>query len=149
MRARHHESNVLYDFGDRRLESADCIVRVRSTDAGGVLTFKGPKSIASGVRSREEIETTVADPSVLATVLDRLGLMPAFRYEKYREVWQWNGQEIVLDETPIGVFLEIEGDTEGIHAAAAALGFMPGEFIPDTYVGLFFAGGGSGDMLFR
>ena len=57
--------------------------------------------------------------------------------------------EIVLDETPIGTFLEIEGAPERIHAAAAALGRRPDEFIEDSYAALFFAAGGTGDMLFR
>jgi adenylate cyclase, class 2 len=148
VRRRHHESNVLYDFFDGRLRATDSVVRIRSTEAPGVLTFKGPKSVVGGVRSREEIETVVEDVSALSTILARLGLVPAFRYEKYREVWSWKGLEIVVDEMPIGVFLEVEGDEEGIQQAAAALGFSAADFIAESYMGLFLAGGGLGDMLF-
>ena len=45
-------------------------------------------------------------------------------------------------------FLEIEGDPAGIHAAASALGFGPGDYVTDSYVGLFLAAGGQGDMVF-
>ena len=53
-----------------------------------------------------------------------------------------------MDETPIGIFLEIEGDAEGIHAVAAELGFSPSDYVTESYVGLFFAEGGQGDMVF-
>ncbi len=120
-------------------------MRIRSTEAPGVLTFKGPKSVVGGVRSREEIETVVEDVSALSTVLARLGLVPAFRYEKYREVVAleagWRSSSTRL---PIGVFLEIEGDEEGIHEAATALGFTPADFIARPTWGSFSLGGGSG-----
>ncbi len=54
----------------------------------------------------------------------------------------------MLDETPIGIFLEIEGDAAGIHAAATALGFGPEDYLTDSYAALFRASGGTGDMLF-
>ena len=54
----------------------------------------------------------------------------------------------MVDETPIGDFLEIEGDADGIHRAAAALGFAPADYVTDSYVTLFFAAGRQGDMVF-
>jgi adenylate cyclase class 2 len=149
LRERHHESNVLFDFADGRLRRAGSVVRLRSAGGENVVTFKGPKTVLGGVRSREEIETSVADGRLLALLFDRLGLVPTFRYEKYREVWEWSGQKVLIDETPIGVFVEIEGDEAGIRSTAKALGFGESEFVPDTYVGLFLAGGGQGDMVFR
>jgi adenylate cyclase, class 2 len=114
-----------------------------------VLTFKGPRRVEDGLRTREEIETTVGDAAALQAVLERLGYRPGFRYEKYRETYAWGGQEIVLDETPIGTFFEIEGDVAGIHAAARALGYGPNDYVSDSYAALFFASGGQGDMVFR
>ena len=124
------------------------MLRLRETPHGGVLTFKGPREIESGVKSREERETSVADPGEARAILERLGYRPLFRYQKYRESWTHRGQEIEVDETPIGDFLEIEGDAEGIRAVAAELGFSPPDFLAESYVGLFFAGGGRGDMVF-
>jgi len=121
---------------------------LRRVPEGGVVTHKGPRLFEAGLKSREERETAVADPDVLQDILERLGLRPVFRYQKYREAYEWRGQEIVVDETPIGTFLEIEGDPEGIRAAASALGFGPGDYVTDSYVGLFLAAGGQGDMVF-
>ncbi len=70
------------------------------------------------MKSREERETAVDAPGELRAILRNLGYKPVFRYQKYRETWTHRGQEIEVDETPIGIFLEIEGDAEGIHAVA-------------------------------
>ena len=148
VRARHLEDNVLLDDGKRSLRRRGHVLRLRRTPGEAVLTFKGPGQGRPGVKTREEIETAVADPDAAAVVLERLGYRPTFRYQKFREVYRWRDQEIVIDETPIGTFLEIEGDVAGIHAAAAALGFAPSDFMTDSYVALFFASGGRGDMVF-
>jgi adenylate cyclase class 2 len=113
------------------------------------MTFKGPRSEAGGIKTREEIEVVVADPAAAEAILACLGFRGVFRYQKYRESYVWKDVEIVVDETPIGTFLEIEGTPAAIHAASAALDRRPEEFITASYSGLFFASGGTGDMLFR
>jgi adenylate cyclase class 2 len=148
VRERHFEDNVLYDDGYGSLRSAGTVLRLRTTPHGGVLTFKGPREDRDGLKSREERETGVEDPGALRAILERLGYRPLFRYQKYRETWRHRGQEIEVDETPIGAFLEIEGDGAGIHAVAAELGFSRADYVLDSYVGLFFASGGKGDMVF-
>ena len=147
-RARHIEDNLLFDFEERVLRGRGHVLRLRETPAGAVLTFKGPYRVEDGCKSREEIEAGSPDGSALRAILHRLDFVPVFRYQKYREAYAWKGQEIVLDETPIGIFLEIEGDAAGIHAAAAALGFSAKDYLTDSYAALFRAAGGSGDMLF-
>ncbi len=147
-RERHLEDNLLFDDGSASLRDRGTVLRLRRTPHAGVLTFKGPRVVDEGVKSREERETTIDDPVELEAILSRLGYRPVFRYQKYRESWTHLGQEIELDETPIGCFLEIEGDREGIDAVAAALGFSPKDYLSESYVGLFFASGGTGDMVF-
>jgi adenylate cyclase, class 2 len=84
----------------------------------------------------------------MQAVLRGLGFRPSFRYQKYRETWSHAGLEIVVDETPIGVFLELEGEPETIHRVAEALGYGQDDYVLDSYVSLFVAGGGTGDMVF-
>jgi adenylate cyclase class 2 len=148
VRARHLEDNVLFDDAASSLAAAGCLLRVRRAEADGVLTWKGPRRDREGVKTRREVETTVGDPDALRAILEALGFRPVFRYQKYREVYRWKDVEIVLDETPIGSFLEIEGELAGIHAAAAALGYAPRDYIRDSYGALFAAAGGRGDMVF-
>jgi adenylate cyclase class 2 len=147
-RSRHLEDNLLFDDERGALRSTGSILRLRRTPGRATLTLKGPKTVEAGMRSRPELETAVDDPDVLQAMLLGLGLRPAFRYQKYREAYEWEGQEIVVDETPIGAFLEIEGDREGIARAATLLGFSPRDYVVESYVALFFAGGGKGDMVF-
>jgi hypothetical protein len=53
-----------------------------------------------------------------------------------------------LDETPIGDFLEVEGDPEQIHRCAAALGFSRQAYETRSYLEIYRSRGGTGDMLF-
>lgn len=148
VRARHFEDNVLLDDAAGSLGGAGCLLRLRRAPHETVLAFKGPRLDDDAVKSREEIESRVGQADALQEILERLGFRSVFRYQKYREVYVWRDVEIVLDETPIGAFLEIEGGREGIHAAAAALGRAPHEFLTTSYGALFYAAGGRGDMTF-
>ncbi len=44
---------------------------------------------------------------------------------------------IAVDETPVGVFVEIEGGEDAIHETARALGRSPSDYITDSYRFLF------------
>lgn len=161
VRAREFEDNQLFDDARASLAQAGCVLRVRRTSpaprSGGRapqgpqsarLTYKGARRVERGIKSREEIELGVADAGALEAVLTRLGYLPRFRYQKYRETWRLGEVEVVVDETPIGCYFEIEGAPEAIPAAAAALGYAPHEFVSDSYAALHFAAGGRGDMVF-
>jgi len=148
VRLRHFEDNVLFDDAAGSLRASGSALRLRRTPNGGILTLKGPRATEGGAKVREERETMVDDPDAIPAILKSLGYRPVFRYQKYRESWTHLGQEIEVDETPIGTFLEIEGDDEGIRAVAAELGYGPADYVSDSYVGLYFAQGGQGDMVF-
>jgi adenylate cyclase class 2 len=146
---RHFEDNVLFDDERGSLRGRGRVLRLRRTSTGiATITFKGEKTVEDGVRSRVERETEVADADTAEAVLGELGYRPRFRYQKFREAWVWRDVEIVVDETPIGTFLEIEGPIATIHAAAEALGRGRNEYVIDSYVALFLAAGGTGDMVF-
>ena len=148
VRERHFEDNVLLDDRVQSLRSSGRVLRVRLGDQGARLTVKGPRQDVEGVKTRVEIELGVSDQQAALALLRELGYEPTFRYQKYREVWHWRDAEVVVDETPVGTFIEVEGPIETIHAAASALGRSPQDYIRDSYVSLFFAAGGQGDMVF-
>jgi len=148
VRERHFEDNVLFDDSAGSLRAAGGVLRLRVTPHDSVFTFKGPRHMEGGIKTREERETRVQDPEVVHAILDRIGYRPIFRYQKYRETWAHRGQEIVIDETPIGTWVEIEGDPDGIRAVTADLGHRPSDYLADSYVDLFFSLGGEGDMTF-
>lgn len=136
-RARHEESNDLYDDAEGRLARAGCALRVRRVEGECRLTFKGAARFEQGVKTREERETTVGDAREIEVILQRLGLQRRFRYEKRREEWRLAGCAVALDETPIGDFVEIEGDPVGIRKAVAALELDFTAAIPYSYARLY------------
>jgi adenylate cyclase, class 2 len=147
-RPRHLEDNLLLDDAARTLSARGLVLRLRRAEAAALLTYKAPRREVEGVKSRTEIEFAVSDADGCLALLEGLGFRPTFRYQKYRETYRWGGTEIVIDETPVGTFLEIEGEIEAIHQAARALGRGPEDYLRDSYVSLFFARGGRGDMVF-
>jgi adenylate cyclase, class 2 len=145
---RHFEDNNVYDDASLTLRGRGATLRLRRTLNGATLTFKGPRLLVEGVKTREERETSVSDAEAAHGLLAGLGFRPVFRYQKYREAWALGGTEVVVDETPIGTFMEIEGEVSAIHDVARSLGFSPRDYLADSYVALFFASGGTGDMVF-
>ena len=149
-KARHFEDNVLYDDAAGSLYAGGQALRLRRADGRAILTHKGPcQERADGVKSRAETEVEVSDGDAFHAILSALGYRKVFRYQKHRETYRWNEVEIVVDETPIGTFLEVEGPVSAIHEAARALGRGPADYIADSYAALFLASGGKGDMVFK
>jgi len=134
---RHFESNDLFDDAQDRLAASGCTLRLRRTDAGATLTFKGPARFEGGVKIREERETGVSDAGEAEAILAGLGFTRRFRYEKRREEWTLEGCAIALDETPIGRFVEVEGPPPAIRRAVALLGLDFASAIPYTYSRLY------------
>jgi adenylate cyclase class 2 len=137
---RTFEGNVLYDTPDRQMRARTEILRIREYGGKWVLTHKrlpdeGPSEDRH--KHRVETETQVADGRALEEVFRSLGLVPAFRYEKYRTEWSDGDGHCVVDETPIGVFAELEGTPEWIDRAAAQLGVPHSEYMTLSYGRLF------------
>jgi len=136
LHGRRLQEDALLDTEDESLRIQFSTLRVRSEGGKSLLTFKGP--VQPGIiKIREEHETVVADGTVLLTILQSLGLHIWFRYEKYREEFEADDVVITVDETPVGVFVEIEGGEAAIHATALALGRTPADYITDSYRFLF------------
>ncbi len=119
-RPRHFEDNWVLDFEDGRLRRAQSLLRIRCTGERGQLTFKGPPRDHPQLKIREELETEIGDPMRALAILERLGLKPVYRYQKYRteyEVTLPSGAalSVTFDETPMGNFLELEGDERSVR----------------------------------
>ncbi|MDQ5871954.1 MAG: class IV adenylate cyclase [Acidobacteriota bacterium] len=134
---RHFEANDLYDDSEGSIAKRGCTLRLRRTPDAALLTFKGPAQFSAGIKTREERETTVTNPDELDRILTGLGYRPRFRYEKHREEWTLEKCVIALDETPIGTFVEVEGDPTAIRGVLPRLGLDPADAIPYSYAGLY------------
>lgn len=165
---RVHEMNTLYDTPRGRFRKRGHLLRLRvltpadgaTTRHGGasagpraLLTFKGPSlrlEEANGPRGsggpggqrykvRRELEVALDDPGPARAILEALGLVRAFRYEKFRTSYavpRHSGVKLELDETPIGTFAEIEGPPRSIDRLARRLGYSPKDYITLSYLGL-------------
>jgi adenylate cyclase class 2 len=136
LRGRRLQEDALLDTSDNLLFQRRSALRVRSENGKSLLTFKGPVQ-PSAFKLREEHETIVADGEVLLTILSELGWKVWFRYEKYREEFSAEDVVIAIDETPIGVFVEIEGSEDHIEQSTAALGKTPSDFVTSSYRSLY------------
>ena len=137
------ESDHLFDLPSATLRQSDRILRLRKTTSPegtqrATVTYKGPAT-RDGYKSREEIEFDVSDPDTFTLVLHRLGYQPVFRYEKFRTQLRAAGEPgiITIDETPIGIYLEIEGPQDWIDSTAARLGLAKAQFLTASYASLY------------
>jgi adenylate cyclase, class 2 len=137
---RSFESNVLYDTPDRQMRARTEILRIRKYAGSWTLTHKRLPAGAPGEsrhKHRIETETAIADGDALSSIFLSLGLVPAFRYEKWRTEWHDGEGRCVIDETPIGNYAELEGLPEWIDRTAKRLGVDPAEYLTLSYGRLF------------
>lgn len=179
---RTYESNTLYDTARQDLRRRGRLIRIRierpasnlgnmhpNENGAAILTFKGPShesrraaktgghsKIRSRFKIKDEAEVSLTGPVEMARILRALGLRPAFRYEKFRTTYALpgvRGLKIELDETPVGIYLELEGPFAGIDRAASLLGYARKDYVKESYGSLYLAdcrktGRKPGDMLF-
>ena len=175
VKPRVHERNVLFDTPQCSLAKREELLRIRTEvpvaprrkgAVHSVLTFKQPVLAAGSAgkserhKVREEIELEISDANALAKIFEGLGFRASFQYEKFRTTFQLPASKaragkllIELDETPIGIFVELEGLAEAIDRAAQALGFDKKDYILANYMVLYreyseSRGEEPGDMLF-
>jgi adenylate cyclase class 2 len=156
---RVHELNVIFDTPDGGLAKHGQLLRIRTESVQSVgkketprrvmLTFKQPAVRAldddgSRFKIREETEVEVADAAMLRKIFEGLGLRGWFSYEKYRTTWKlgaatrWAKDLLIeLDETPAGVFVELEGSPAAIDKAAEALGYSRKDYLLKNYLELY------------
>lgn len=132
-----HEINDLYDLPGQKLRKHGDMLRLRKFGDEWSLTHKAKEKSARH-KSRVERETKLEDGKQMEGILCALGFQPTFRYEKYRAEWSDGKGHVVVDETPIGNFGEIEGSPRWIDRTAGALGLNRRDYITQTYAPMFF-----------
>lgn len=138
-KARVLEVNFVFDTPDGALRRERKLLRLRQAGGSYSITFKGPPMAGERHKSRSEAESGFDDFAQMTAILEGLGFAPVFRYEKYRTEYSSSDQSgvVMLDETPIGDFLELEGRPEWIDATARMLGFSAVNYITASYGQLY------------
>jgi len=150
---RTHEMNTLYDLPGHPLRRRGDLLRLRRYGKEWLLTHKA-KGAAGRHKTREETETRISDGKKMDIILRALSFEPSFRYEKFRAEWDDSKGHVVVDETPIGNFGEIEGPSRWIDSTARRLGIQRRDYMTQNYAGLFHqwkqrTGSPAGEMTFK
>lgn len=134
---RTYEDNWCFDTPDQRLHQEDRLLRLRR-DYRVLLTYKEPPPTAdTEFKVRQEYEIEVSDFEQARALVEKLGFAPSLRYEKYRETFRYGKTEILLDETPLGAFVEIEGSRESIDVITQQLSLDNANRITASYGDIF------------
>jgi adenylate cyclase, class 2 len=137
---RTHEMNTHYDQPGGKLRRRGAILRLRQYGPRWTLTYKDRSGRQSGRhKSRREIETQVENGEATGRIIEAVGFSPSFRYEKFRSEWADSNGHVVIDETPIGNFGEIEGQAKWIDATAKRLNISVKSYLKESYAELFAA----------
>ncbi len=135
---RTFEDNWLFDTPACHLAKQHCLLRLRRYGDRIELTWKEPVlSVPENFKVRKEITITVSDLDATRTLLERLGYTVWFRYQKYRSLYRFNELQIMLDETPIGMYVELEGEPQAIETTLQQWGWPDLPRITATYYDLF------------
>lgn len=128
---REFEENTLYAGGS--LDPRHQVLRLRRVGDAAVFTYKERHESASAIKRHREDETRVEDAAALASILEALGYRPTLVYEKRRTTWHVRQTEVVLDELPFGLFVEIEGEENDITEIENLLNLSSAEAEMSTY----------------
>ncbi len=132
------ETNVVLDDAKRSLRARGLLLRVRRAGKLFTCTYKGLE-MAGPHKRREEREFALSDFDACLAVFGALGYRESFRYEKYRTEFARPGESghAMLDETPIGVYMELEGPGRWIDRTAQRLGYPRETWITQSYAALY------------
>lgn len=125
------EENIL--FGGGLLQFKSAVLRVRKIGRRAILTYKRREPSETAIKRQIEYETEVGDAETIGEILKNLGYRPALVYEKRRRTWILGEAEIVLDELPFGLFMEIEAEPEAISAIEKKLEIENLPAVMETY----------------
>lgn len=127
------EDNILLDQPDAPLAARGAILRIRTYGERAWLTYKEPAAGPAGFKVRRELETQVPDAGLCTLILESVGFRKVWRYMKYRTAYRYGDLAVLIDETPIGNYLEIEGRHHEIDSLAVSLGKTPSDYIVESY----------------
>jgi len=124
---------VNYQHRGGQMDERGATLRLRKIGDFTVLTYKEKVKNDSGAKQKMEYETAVSDVDAAEKIIERLGYKLTAIYEKRRKYWHFGEVEVVLDELPFGLYMEIEGTVEAIERAEQGLGLKEVEREPRGY----------------
>lgn len=128
---RVYELNVMYDNPSQIMQTTDGRIRLRKSGEDTILTYKKPLS-RKGIKKEIEYETKVSNFDIMEKILKMMEFTKTTSYERYRSYFHKNDIEVMIDEFPYGVFIEIEGSERVIIGVSNDLGFNIKDNLTDS-----------------
>jgi predicted adenylyl cyclase CyaB len=126
------QEDISFDNRKNILTKANILLRLRKTDDEICLTFKLPSKKAR-FKEEEEIEIKVDNSENTKEILRILGFYPKGELKKLREEWDYKNSKILIDQSPLGKILEIEGSKKEIEEIIKLLNLNSKKRITKTY----------------
>jgi len=122
------EENYLHRGG--LIDERGAVLRLRKIGDYTILTYKEKLKNDDDIKHKVEFETVVGDVDAMENIIGKLGYKLSAIYEKRRKIWHFGDVEVMFDELPFGLYLEIEGTIEDIAKSEKLLGIQDLE--PET-----------------
>lgn len=124
---------VNYQHRGGEMDERGATLRLRKVGDFTLLTYKEKVKSENSAKRKIEHETNVSDVEATEAIIERLGYRLTAVYEKRRKYWRFGDVEVVLDELPFGLFMEIEGTEDEIAHVEKKLGLKDLEHEPRGY----------------
>jgi adenylate cyclase, class 2 len=125
------EENILYS--GHGIDPGQTVLRLRRIGGRTKLTYKKRFPSKSLIKHQLEEETEVLNAEATDAILKGLGFKPAIVYEKRRLTWLVGEAEIVVDDLPFGLFMEIEAKRAEIRRVEKVLALKGLRAESETY----------------
>lgn len=129
-----------YDTPELALHHRDHVLRLRvyrsDAEVRAELDWKSPTRHEDGYKVREELGVQLAEPEVMAELLERLGYVVTVAIDREIAQYDFRGATVRFERYPrLDDLVEVEGTPEQIERAIAALGLprdgFTNERLPD------------------
>lgn len=125
------EENMLYGGGI--LDDKGAVLRIRKIESKTILTYNERIANEFGIKHQIEYETSIENAEEIENIIKSMGFEKVLIYDKRRKTWRFRDVEIMLDELPFGLYMEIEGSIMAIAEAEMLLDAEDFETENETY----------------
>ncbi len=128
-----------WDDAAERITGRDHVLRVRVFTANGKIEssieWKGPTQSIDGYKTRDEIGTSIGDPTALSEIMQRLGLQVTRTIDREIVQYRLRGATVRFESYPrMDDLVEIEGTPEAIEQAVSVVGMPRTSYTTDSLI---------------
>lgn len=127
------ERTIRYDSDDLKYSNNGLFIRTKNGIKNVVTLKEIPDDVFNTSLERITTEIEVDDINKIGYILEKIGLTKKFIMEKYRLFFKYDNMDILIDELPFGIYLEIKGEDNEISKVTKLLNIEDNALIKTTY----------------